>query len=646
MRDQGAGERLRLLGQTSRERSLLETGTAKWLIGALAVGLSIFHLWAGAFGAFESMLQRTVHLMTLLTLCFLWTPCSRRLRKRVAEAIDIPLALLCLTIDIYLVLQHDRIVNREWYYGPMTTLDIVFGVLTILLVLEAARRIAGWALPLIAGSFVFYALFGNYFPAPLTIRQTNPLTLIDHMFLTTQAIFGVPTGVSATYVYLFILFGAFLETTGSGRFFIDLAMALVGRFVGGPAKVSVVASSLFGMISGSSVANVYCIGTITIPLMKRFGYRSNFAGAVEAASGTGGQIMPPVMGAAAFIMAEYLGVPYVQVAIAAILPALLYYLSMFLGVHNEAMKKELRGIPPEEIPALGLVLKRGFPFIVPLIGLVWLLFQGYTAFRAAFVAIVLLVAVAMFRRDTRIGPRGVWGALEAAAHGAVMIAVTIGCAGIVVGVLDLTGLGINFISTILGLAGGYYLPSLILVLMACFVLGMGMPTAPAYIIAALIAAPTLIQMGAVPMAAHMFVFYGALLSAITPPVALAAFAGASIAGGDPMRTGWIAVRLGFVKLLVPFVLVYSPVLLLMGTWGEIARAFVLAAFGVASISAGLDGWLWGRLPLWSRGLFLAAGLLLIMPVVYAALAGMALFAVGVAGRLPHRRARLAPKGAA
>ncbi len=617
---------------------LLESRTARWLIGALAVSLSIFHLWAGAFGAFESYLQRTVHLMTLLALSFLTVPCSRRLSRRAAGAIDIPLALLTLAIDLYLIVEHERIVRREWYYGPMTTLDIVFGALTILLVLEAARRMTGWALPIIAGAFVFYALFGNYFPAPLTIRRTHPLTLIDHMFLTPQAVFGTPTGVSATFVYLFILFGAFLEKTGGGRFFIDLAMALVGRFTGGAAKVAVVSSALFGTISGSSVANVYGTGTFTIPLMKRFGYNANFAGAVEAAASTGGQIMPPVMGAAAFIMAEFLGVPYVSVAIAAVIPALLYYLSVYLGVHNEALKKGLRGVPREEISRIGTVLHRGAQFVLPLLTLVVLLFKGYTPFRAAFLATVVLVAVALLRRETRLGPRGLWEALEGGARGCIMIAATVGCAGLIVGVLDLTGLGINFISAILLLAGGYYLPTLTLILLACIILGMGMPTAPAYIIAALIGAPTLIQMGAVPMAAHMFVFYGALLSSITPPVALAAYAGAAISGGDPMRTGWIAMRLGFVKLLVPFLFVYNPVLLLVGPWYAIAEAAITGCAGVSSLSYAFDGWLWGPLSVPTRAVFLVAGLLLIVPEFYTDLAGAGLFALTFAARLRHRRA--------
>ncbi len=617
---------------------LLDTRAARWAIGTLAVSLSVFHLWAGAFGAFESMLQRTVHLMTLLALAFLTVPCSRRLSRAAAERIDLPLAALTLAIDLYLIVEHDRIVRREWYYGPMTALDIVFGGLTILLVLEAARRLTGWALPSIAGLFVVYALLGDHFPAPLTIRRTDPLTLIDHMVLTPQAIFGTPTGASATFVYLFIVFGAFLEVTGGGRFFIDLAMAMVGRFTGGAAKVAVVSSSLFGTISGHSVANVYGTGTFTIPLMKRFGYHPNFAGAVEAAASTGGQIMPPVMGAAAFIMAEFLGVPYLAVAVAAILPAFLYYLSVYLGVHNEAVKHGLRGVPAAEIRPLGTVLRGGAHFALPVVVLIVLLFQGYTPFRAAFLATATLVAVSLLRPATRLGPRRIWAALEAGARGSIMIAATVGCAGLIVGVLDLTGVGITFISAILSLSGGLHLPTLVLILLACFILGMGMPTAPAYIIAALIGAPTLVQMGTPPMAAHMFVFYGALLSSITPPVALAAYAGAAIAGGDPMRTGWIAARLGFVKILVPFLFVYNPVLLWIGSWPEIVQATITAAIGVFALSFGFDGWLWGPLGAATRALFLIAGFTLMVPELYTDLAGALLFALVFATRLRHRRA--------
>ncbi len=608
-----------------RERGMQSRSVLKWMIGSLAVAISLFHLYTGAFGVFESMLQRSVHLLSLLALCFLTVPFSKRLPKRISDGIDIPLALLAIAIDAYMVLEHPRIVSREWYYGPMTTLDIVFGTLTILLILEAARRLTGWALPAIATIFLGYALFGNYFPAPFTIRRTDPLTLIDHMFLTPQAIFGIPTGVSATFVFLFILFGSFLEKTGGGRFFIDLSLSLVGRVIGGPAKVAVISSSLFGTISGSSVANVYGTGTFTIPLMKRFGYTPNFAGAVEAAASTGGQIMPPVMGAAAFVMAEFLGVSYAKIMIMAIIPALLYYLSVYSGVHNEAVKRGLRGLPKEDVPAFWPVLKRGYHFSIPPVVLVYLLVSGYTAFRAAFVGTLVLIGVSILRRETRLDLKGLWGALEGGAKNAIMVATACAAAGIVVGVLDLTGLGIKFVSVVLFLSGNNFLLTLLFTMIACLVLGMGMPTTPAYIIAALVGAPVLVQLGANPFAAHMFVFYGALLSAITPPVALAAYAGAAIAEGEPMRTGWIACRLGFVKFIVPFLFVYNPVLLIIGPWYSVLEGFITASVGVLALSFALDGWLWGKLNIPARIIFASSGLFLMIPEWKTDLIGIALF---------------------
>lgn len=601
-----------------------ERGTLRWLVGGLAVSISLFQLYTGAFGVFEAMMQRSIHLTSLLALAYLTHPTSKRLSRRENDLIDIPLALLSLSMGVYYLVEHERIVSREWYYGPIKTLDIVLGVLLILLVLEAARRVTGWTLPIISTFFIIYALYGNRFPSPFTIRRTSLLTLIDHMALTPQAILGIPTGVSATFVFLFILFGAFLEKTGGGRFIIELSMALVGRLTGGPAKVAVVSSSLFGTISGSSVANVYGTGTFTIPLMKRFGYAPAFAGAVEATASSGGQIMPPVMGAAAFIMAEFLGRPYIDVAIAAIIPAFLYYLAVFAATHVEAVKKGLRGIPKEETPETISTFYRGFQFFVPLIVLVYVLVKGYTPFRAAFLAIVTLVGVAMLRHESRLNLRRTWEALELGARNAIMIAVTCASAGIVVGVLDLTGMGIRFVSVVLDLSGGLFLPTLILIMVACVVLGMGMPTAPAYIIAALIGAPALVQLGVPPMAAHMFVFYSALLSAITPPVALAAYAGAAIAGTEPMRTGLIACRLGFVKFLVPFMFAYNPVLLMMGSWAAIITSFLTACLGTLILTVAFEGWFIRPASLPIRVVFGISGFLLMVPEFKTDLIGVSL----------------------
>ena len=585
----------------------------KGLVLAIGVGISSFHLYTGGFGILEAYMQRTIHLMCLMTLAFLTFPTNKRWSAKKNAFFDIPLALMCLGIGMYLLIHHDRIVGREWYYGPMTTADITLGIVMIILTLESARRVVGLALPIIGIFFIIYGLFGGSFPYPFTIKSPPFLIFVDHMFLTPQAIFGIPVGVSATFVFLFILFGAFLEKTGGGRFIIDFSIALVGRTTGGPAKVAVVASSLFGTVSGHSVANVYATGTFTIPLMKKMGYQPEFAGAVEAAASAGGQIMPPIMGAAAFIMAEILGIPYIEVCKAAILPAVLYYVAVFASTHIEALKLGLRGLSKEEVPKLKSTLIHGFHFFLPITLLIYVLIRGFTPFRAAFIAIVSLIAVAMIRKESRIGPRTLIETLILGAKNSIVIAVSCACAGIVVGVLDVTGLGIRFVTIVTELSGGIFPLALILVMISCLILGMGVPTAPAYIIAAMIAAPTLIQFGVKPIVAHMFVFYSALLSAITPPVALAAYAGAAIAGGRVMETGLNASKLGFVKFLVPYLFVYNSSLLLIGPPGFVILTFLTGAVGVVAISVGLEGYLFTRIPWHLRLFYLIGGVLSVIP---------------------------------
>ncbi len=599
----------------------------KWLVVVIGVGISLFHLYTGAFGIVEAYMQRTIHLMSLMTLAFLLFPTRKSWPAERNAVVDIPLALLCLVIGVYLIVNHDRIVGREWYYGLVTPMDIVFGILMILLTLEAARRVVGPALPVIAVVFMLYCQYGRYLPYPFTIKSPPFLIFIDHMFLTPQAIFGVPTGVSATFVYLFILFGAFLEKTGGGKFIIDFSMALVGRATGGAAKVAVVASTLFGTVSGHSVANVYGTGTFTIPLMKRMGYKPEFAGAVEAAASAGGQLMPPIMGAAAFIMAEILGMPYLEVCKAALLPAVLYYVAVFVSTHVEALKMGLTGLTREEVPKFKETLKEGAHFFVPIALLIYLLILGYTPFRAAFFAIVALVAVAMFRKESRLGPRGFIDTLVQGARNSIVIAVSCGCAGIVVGVLDVTGLGIKFVTIVTELSFGIFSFSLVLVMLACLILGMGVPTAPAYIIAAMIAAPTLVNFGLKPIVAHMFVFYSCLLSAITPPVALAAYAAASLSGGGVMATGIHASKLGFVKFLVPYMFVYNAAFLMIGSPLFVIWSFVTGVIGTVAFVFALEGYFLHRLSLLEKIVFAACGLAALVPEMKTDLIGLAVFAV-------------------
>ena len=599
---------------------------SKGLVAAVGIGISLFHLYTGGFGVVEAYMQRTIHLMSLMALAFLLYPTNQRWSSTRNARIDIPLGLLSLAIGIYLLIHHGRIVGREWYYGPITGTDIALGIVLILMTLEAARRVVGWALPIIASCFILYCFFGSYFPYPFTIRTPPPLIFIDHMFMTPQAIFGVPTGVSATFVFLFILFGAFLERTGGGRFIIDFSMALVGRATGGPAKVAIVASTLFGTVSGHSVANVYGTGTFTIPLMKRMGYRPEFAGAVEAAASSGGQIMPPIMGAAAFIMAEILGVPYVTVCAAAILPAILYYVAVFASTHVVALKMGLRGLSKAEVPNLRVTLKHGAHFFIPILLLIYVLIRGYTPFRAAFMAIIALIIVAMFRKESRIGPKAFFETLIRGAKNSIVIAVSCGCAGIVVGVLDVTGLGIKFVTIVTELSMGIFPLALILVMISCLILGMGVPTAPAYIIAAMIAAPTLTHFGVKPIVAHMFVFYSALLSAITPPVALAAYAGAALSGGRVMETGVMASKLGFVKFLVPYMFVYNAAFLMIGPPLFVAWSFVTGVIGTLALVVALEGYYMTRLAVVHRIVFVVLGLATLIPEIKSDLIGVVLFA--------------------
>jgi TRAP transporter 4TM/12TM fusion protein len=595
----------------------------------IAIGISVFHLYTGAFGIIEAYGMRTIHLMTLMILTFLYWPTSKNWSKEKSAIIDIPLALICLTIDIYLMVNHYRFTTREWYTGPMNLFDISFGWITMVLVLEATRRVAGLALPIVALCFVGYTLFGQFFPYPFTIRSPNLRIFIDHMFMTPHAIFGVPVGVSATFVFLFITFASLLDQTGAGKFIINFSLSVVGWATGGPAKVAVIASGLFGTISGHSVANVYGTGTFTIPLMKKMGYKPEYAGGVEAAASAGGQIMPPIMGAAAFIMAEIIGVSYLSICKAALLPALLYFTAVFASTHIEALKMGLKSIPRSELPPLKETIYLGFHFIIPIFLLIFVLVRGYTPFRAAFIAIIALLIVAMARKSSRLNFNQFLSALIKGARNAVVIASCCACAGLVVGCLDITGLGIKFVDIILNLSQGIFPLLLLLVMLACLILGMGVPTAPAYIIVAMIAAPSLIKVGLSPISAHMFVFYSCLLSAITPPVALAAYAGAAIAEANVIKTSVHAAKLGFVKYIVPFVFVYNAALLMEGNVAFIIFSFATAFVGTIALSAAMEGFLLTFLSPLSRIALFAGSVLLLISHIPTDIAGVILLAIGI-----------------
>jgi TRAP transporter 4TM/12TM fusion protein len=587
-------------------------GIMKGTAALIAISISGFHLYTGAFGIIQAYGMRTIHLMTLLTLAFLYWPSSKKRKGGKVVWIDILLASICLAIDIYLIANHQRITTREWYTGPMTFFDVAFGWATIALLLEATRRVAGPALPIVACVFMAYTLFGNHLPYPFTIRAPDLGIFIDHMFLTPHAIFGTPVGVSATFVFLFIMFAALLDKTGAGKFIINFSLSAVGWAVGGPAKVSVVASALFGTISGHSVANVYGTGTFTIPLMKKAGYRPEYAGAVESAASTGGQIMPPIMGAAAFIMAEIIGVSYLSIIKAALIPALLYFTAVFASTHLQALKMGLKRIPRSELPPLKETVYNGFHFIIPIFVLIFVLVRGFTPFRAAFLAIITLLIVANLRKASRLTLLGFFEALIQGARNAVVIATCCACAGIVVGSLDITGMGLKFIDIILSFSHGNFMLMLVMIMLASLILGMGIPTAPAYIIVAMIAAPSLVKMGLSPIVAHMFVFYSCLLSAITPPVALAAYAGAAIAQAPVMKTGVIAAKLGFVKYIVPFVFAYNAALLMEGPAFFVILSAATAFVGTIGLSIALERYLFTSLSLINIVFFAGGSVLLLI----------------------------------
>lgn len=557
-------------------------GMGPWrrVIRTIAVAMALWHLWVAAMGPPEAMIFRALHLLFAFLLVFLLVP-TRRGRTAPGPE-DLVLLALGAAVALYPLWTYEQIVNRIPYIDEPTGLDLLAAGLAVLLVLEGTRRLLGWALPATAVAFLAYALL---------FTTVDAKTLLDQLYLTTEGIFGTVLGVSAAYVIVFVLFGSFMERSGTGRLFMDFAVAATGRSVGGPGKVAVLSSSLFGTVSGSAVANVMVTGQITIPLMKRTGFRPPFAAAVEAVASTGGQIMPPVMGAAAFVMAEFLGVSYLQVTIWALVPALLFYVAAFATVHLEARRLGLAGLADSEVPRLGQVLRERGHLLLPIALLLGTLLGGYSAPRAALVGLLACFPVALLRRGTRAGIRfgAVLDALEDGARNTLPVALACACAGIVIGTIALTGLGISLTALLVTLAQNSLLVALLVTMVAGIVLGMGMPTTPAYIVMVALLVPALVKLGVVTPAAHLFAFYFAILSAITPPVALAVYAAAGLARSELWATGLEAVRLGAAGFLIPFLFVYQSELLLIGEPWRVALACATAAIGVLALAAALAG---------------------------------------------------------
>ena len=607
-------------------RYLRISGFWATIIKIIAVGFSIFQLYTALFGVFEAQIQRPTHLMFVLALVYLLYPTSGKNRSRgTVHPLDLGLAILSCALGLYSILNYETLMESAGLYSNT---DFFMGILGILLTLEATRRIVGLPIVVIASCFLLYAYLGSYFPGFLGHRGYDLKRIVTHMWFTTEGIMGIPLGVSATFIFLFILFGSFLTSTGIMEFFMDIANALAGWASGGPAKVAVLASALEGTVSGSSVANTVGSGSFTIPMMKRLGYRPEFAGAVEAAASTGGQIMPPVMGAAAFLMAEFINMPYVEIAKAAAIPALLYFTGVWVVVHFEAKKCGLKGLPREQLPKLMKIAKERSYLILPLFGIIYFLVEGSTPMRAALAGLGLCIAVGMVRKATRLNLSKLLDTLESGARGALGVAAACATAGIIVGVVTLTGLGLKMGDGLIALAGGTLILTLIFTMVTSLILGMGAPTTANYVITSTIAAPALIKLGIPVLAAHMFAFYFGIIADLTPPVALAAFAGAAIARANPFKTGVIATKLAIGAFLVPYVFVYNPSLLLIKTTlPEIIQTIITAVIGMIGLGAAVEAWYWTRMSWWERIIIFIGGLLLINPDTLTDIIGIAIIAL-------------------
>ncbi|MGA8750820.1 MAG: TRAP transporter permease [Pseudolabrys sp.] len=613
-------------------------GMVRLSITIIAVMMVIYHMWAIAFGSPEAIWYRGTHLLFAIVILFLMHRRSGEITEDPAP-LDYVLLTLGVAPILYLFINYDYVVNRIFYVDELTVADMAMGVIMTVIVLEGTRRVIGWALPLTAIVFLVYGLF---------IARLEPMRMIDQLYMTTEGIFGIPLSVSAAYVVIFVLFGSFMERTGTGQLFMDFAMSLTGHTAGGPGKVSCVSSALFGTISGSAVANVMVDGPITIPLMKRSGFPAHFAAGVEAVASTGGQIMPPIMGAAAFVMAEFLGVSYGQVVIWALIPAVLYYVACFSAVHFEAKRRGLVGVPRSELPRLGEVMRERGHMFLPVLAILVVMYTGFSAPLSALAGVLACFPVASLRKSTRhyVTFENVVAACVDGAKNTLPVALACASAGVVIAVVTLSGLGIVFTQYVVHLSQDYLLLALVFTMIAGIVLGMGMPTTPAYIIMTALLVPAIVKFGVALPAAHMFAFYFAILSAITPPVALAVFAAAGLAKSDLWATGLAAVRIAATSFIVPFMFVYAPELLMIGEWPSIFWASVTATAGVLVFSAGLHGYFITHSAHWQSVLLVVAGLSLIDPHIVTDIIGLVLALVVISAQLVTKRATLKPEIAA
>ncbi len=587
-----------------------------WLV---AVVMSAFHVFT-AINSIPSMEQRCIHVGFALTLTFMQAFLgTKNVLKRTAIFVFIVGTIVS---TAYVFDQwHDMIMRIAF----PDKLDIYMGCIITIALLEAARRKLGLAMPLLAILFILYALYGKYLPASIGHRGYTLKRVMSVLYMELSGIYGQVAGISATYIFLFVLFGAFLENSGAGQFFINLSTALVGKSRGGSAKVTTVASCLFGMVSGSAVANVMTVGPLTIPMMEQSGYSKRFSGAITSVAGTGGQFMPPIMGAAAFIISETLGIPYMSVAKAAFIPGVLYYLAIIFIIDLRSSKLGMKGL--DEVPDWKAVLKKDFYLSIPVLLLVYFLaIVRWSPIKAGLWAIAAMLAVSWLKKETRMGPKKIFKAFYAGAMGSLDVAVVCALAGIMIGMLSMTGLGLKFSNLLIALSGGSLPVLLVLTMIAALILGMGMTTTSVYIILSVLVAPALIKMNIQPLAAHLFVFYFGILSAITPPIATASYAAASVAKDDPMRLGWVAWKIGLSGYILPFMFIVSPELLMMGNVLSVILATVSGVMGIYALSVALEGYFKGDLNIVFRVVLFAAACCLLYPGTITDIAGYAVFA--------------------
>lgn len=628
----------------------LSQRAAGWLLTGIALAAGVFFIVTAWYGSYPSLIQRAVMLGAALAVVFLQRLAAARptdahpgdARSAAWTGCLWLAAIAGLGACAFLVLNFEAIAESEGYFGHTET---VLASVIIAVLLLATWLTFGPALPLIAAAFLVYALVGRHLPDLIAHRGLRWDSLATGNYLTTKGMMGLPLGVVTDVVVYFLIFTAFLSVTGASQVFIDLAQRLVGGMRGGPAKMAVVGSGLLGTISGSAVANVVGSGTFTIPLMRHVGYRATFAGAVEAVASSGGQLMPPVMGASVFIMADMLGVGYGVIMLAALVPALLYYVNLFLVVDLEAARLGLRGVERAERGDGGAILRRSGPLLLPLAVLFGLILMQYSPGYAALLSLAVLLAVNLLRRGERITPRQVAAALVEGVVSAAPVALAVAVAGIVVGVVEVTGLGLNLSAMMISVAGDSLIVLLVMTMVSSIILGMGLPTVACYIILALIIAPIMIRLGVLPLAAHLFVFYFGILSAITPPVALASFAAAGIAGASPLQTSWESLKLALPAFFMPYLFVFQPGLLFQGDFGALAVPLLCASVAMVGLSAATVGHFRGPLGPVRRCLFFAGGLLVFAPDHITDVIGLALIAGAVGyGELQRRRLAAAPTG--